>query len=42
MCNNPFDLIARLHAALHGLLYAPVGILPPSYGDAIIVLPWGA
>lgn len=38
MCNNVIQFIAALHAALT----APVGVLPTSYDDAIIVIRFGA
>lgn len=34
--------IIKLIAAIHGVLTAPVGILPTTWNDAIIVIRFGA
>jgi hypothetical protein len=36
------DNVAQLIAAIHGVLTAPVGVLPASYDTPVLVLPWGA
>lgn len=37
-----FENIIRCLTAWHGLLTAPVGILPTTWNDAIIVIRFGA